>query len=154
MPNQKKELDAFHAHEALDRTFLVSHTFESFVVEHDFVVADPFLKARAEAIALDLGKFYQEVGVAVSKAHVPSFTKDEVSNAVREATRGVRCETDVVMDVSDILDATKQATAAQWSTDDEADFLKSTRDKALEKASTAGMLLSQLSANTPEPEEK
>jgi hypothetical protein len=54
--------DPFWAHEALDRTHLISTTFFDFIQEHRFILAHPHLARRAEKIGDDFGRLYQEIG--------------------------------------------------------------------------------------------
>jgi hypothetical protein len=58
----KKPPDEFSAHEALDRSHLISTVFHEFIVENDFVESQPDLRRRAEEIGNLLGEFYQAVG--------------------------------------------------------------------------------------------
>ena len=59
---RRKQLDAFHRHEALDRSFLALEFFSEYVREHPAVHADPKLRRQAEAIVGRMYKLYQSLG--------------------------------------------------------------------------------------------
>lgn len=54
--------DPFAAHEVLDRAYLVSDMFDSYLTVHPFVLATPELKEAAEKLSNILGEFYQLAG--------------------------------------------------------------------------------------------
>ena len=55
------ELDEYHAHEALDRTFVSSDQFDTYVCNHPFVLQTPHLKEQAERISLAMFDLYQAI---------------------------------------------------------------------------------------------
>lgn len=54
--------DPFAAHEVLDRAFMVSDLFDTFLGKHPFVVATPELNDAALKLSDLLGEFYQLAG--------------------------------------------------------------------------------------------
>ena len=52
-------LDKFHAHEALDRAFIMSEMFGLSVLEHPFIFKNEKLKEKAEEISQGLFDLYQ-----------------------------------------------------------------------------------------------
>ena len=54
-------LDKFHAHEALDRTFLANEIFESYVIEHPFVFKNEKLRNSAKEILEAMFDLYQMI---------------------------------------------------------------------------------------------
>ena len=59
---EKSKFDEFDVHEALDRTFLVMHTFDAFVFKHPFVYQNAELQQMAFNIEELMGDFYQKLG--------------------------------------------------------------------------------------------
>lgn len=55
------ELDQFHAHEALDRTFLVSEMFDGYVLDHPFIFKNEKLMKEAEEISFAMFNLYQNI---------------------------------------------------------------------------------------------
>jgi hypothetical protein len=55
------KLDAFHAHEALDRTYVTCDHFGLFVAEHPFVSQNEDLAKKAEEITASIFDFYQSI---------------------------------------------------------------------------------------------
>ena len=58
----KKKLDIFHAHEALDRTYVCMNHFIYYVRDHDFIEENLELKQLAMEIENKLGDLYIKVG--------------------------------------------------------------------------------------------
>jgi hypothetical protein len=71
------ELDEFHAHEALDRTFVIRDQFEMFVVEHPFIMQNEDLANEAEKISSSFFDFYQ----AVANKSWKMFKKENTSES-------------------------------------------------------------------------
>jgi len=55
-------LDEYHAHEALDRTYMLCGTFGDYILDHPYVTSDPDLLRRAKKVAKHLSALYQEIG--------------------------------------------------------------------------------------------
>src|SRR5205085_1276990 len=67
----------FSAHEALDRSHLVTAFFSDFVADHPFVQNHPKLKREAERLSEAMAGFYQAVGQIVFASEL--WTKHEPS---------------------------------------------------------------------------
>lgn len=59
----QETFDAFHHHEALHTVSVFADMFEKHVRGHGFIQSDAALKGAAERISIELGAFYQLVGV-------------------------------------------------------------------------------------------
>jgi hypothetical protein len=59
---RKKKLDAFHWHEALDRSMLAFEFFSERVADHDAIRSSPKLNREAAAISKRLFRLYQMIG--------------------------------------------------------------------------------------------
>ena len=59
---KRKRLDAFHWHEALDRSLLAFEFFTERVAEHDAVQSDKNLRVKAEKISGQMFDLYQKLG--------------------------------------------------------------------------------------------
>lgn len=67
-PDRANLDDPFLAHEALDRTHVVTCIFAEHVLEHPFVQANGKLKAKAEVALEHLMGIYQSIGAPDSVA--------------------------------------------------------------------------------------
>lgn len=59
------QLDEFHAHEALDRMFLIVDMFNSYVHEHPFVEQNEELRKKAEQVSYLMYDFYNEIANSI-----------------------------------------------------------------------------------------
>ena len=63
MPKElSEELDTFHLHEALDRSFICMEMVERLILEHPYIQANEILKAKAEEAHQLLFEIYQCIG--------------------------------------------------------------------------------------------
>ena len=58
--------DIYHAHEALDRSYLALQIFENMLVDHPFVNGNLEVKAEVDAVADRIAGLYQMIGGIVS----------------------------------------------------------------------------------------
>ena len=61
------ELDTYHFHEALDRTFVAMETFSEYVSNHPALEYDPQVKAAADEIVVKLYNLYNLIQQASDK---------------------------------------------------------------------------------------
>jgi len=59
---KRKQLDRFHWHEALDRSFLAFEFFMERVAEHAAIQSDKKLRKKAETISEQMFDLYQMLG--------------------------------------------------------------------------------------------
>jgi len=64
MKSKKKkiQLDVFHYHEALDRSYVLSDMFSNNILDHPVIKNHLELKKDAEIIAYKLIELYQKIG--------------------------------------------------------------------------------------------
>ena len=55
-------IDNYHAHEALDRTYLVMDMVEIYLLDHPYISSDIDLKEMLEEVSDKLMKVYQLIG--------------------------------------------------------------------------------------------
>lgn len=63
---RKEKLDAFHWHEALDRSFLAFEFFDEYVSQHPTILGTKQLKKEAREISQRMFRLYQKLGSMAS----------------------------------------------------------------------------------------
>lgn len=69
---KKIELDEFHYHEALDRTFVFAQMLYDFLSEHPVVLEHPNVKKLVNKACETLGQAYQLIGELAYKRNKKS----------------------------------------------------------------------------------